>query len=114
MFSLKSGKVYVGLVVSLPANLEGRCPWLTITPYLSGYRDKDTKKVTFVTNYSEIIEKFTERDSDPDDNFNLTEIMFHRTIRVDDIEVCGIFHPEVWQHFQAPAGGGDSKELVED
>ena len=98
---LKSGKVYVGLVVQLPANLEGRNPWLTIVPYFSGYRDPQTKKMRLTTNYVDIIEKYFGNSEDTGEPMNIAEEMFNRTIRTDDIEICGIFDPEVWESFQS-------------
>ncbi|EGQ8181298.1 TPA: hypothetical protein NKQ26_004591 [Vibrio parahaemolyticus] len=54
MMSLSDRKVYVGKVLSLgePNESEGLDQEVTIKPVMSGYRDKDTLKVTFTTHYS--------------------------------------------------------------
>ncbi|MBN47539.1 MAG: hypothetical protein CMH23_13810 [Methylophaga sp.] len=58
MLTMDDGKVYVGKVVSLgePTESEGMDQEIVITPYLSGYRKKETLKVNFTTKYSEIDE----------------------------------------------------------
>jgi hypothetical protein len=50
MFSVKNGKVYVGLVVSLQ-DPSRTMQFIKIVPLMSGYRDKDTKVVQFTTFY---------------------------------------------------------------
>ena len=54
MFSLNDRKVYVGIVLfaGTPTESEGVDHAFTLIPILSGYRDKDTLKVTLDTHYS--------------------------------------------------------------
>lgn len=56
MLTMEDRKLYIGRVVSLgePNELEGMDQEITITPYASGYRDKDDLRAEFTTKYSEI------------------------------------------------------------
>lgn len=55
MFSVKNGKVYVGLVASLQ-DPSRTMQFIKIVPLMSGYRDKDTKVVQFTTFYPQVDE----------------------------------------------------------
>jgi hypothetical protein len=50
MFTLTSGKVYIGYYLSDPADLEQADAWLKILPIISGYRTIETKQVKLTTN----------------------------------------------------------------
>lgn len=56
MLMMEDRKVYVGRVVSLgePSATGGMDQDVVLIPFMSGYRDKDTLKVTFTTMYSEV------------------------------------------------------------
>lgn len=56
MMTLEDKKVYVGVVISLgePTENQGMDQEIKITPFLSGYRTKDTFEVYFNTAYIEI------------------------------------------------------------
>lgn len=56
MISMDDRKVYVGKVCSLgePSETNGMDQDIAIIPLMSGFRDKDTLKVTFNTHYDEI------------------------------------------------------------
>ena len=58
MFTLGDRKVYVGRVISMgePTETSGLDQEITITPFLSGYREKDTLTINFTTIYKEIDE----------------------------------------------------------
>ncbi len=101
IITLKNGKVYVAVVTEAPANIDGRCPWITITPYFSGYRDPSTKKVTLDTSYIDVIDKYVD-DSKADGSElpNLVDDDFLRIVRADDIESAGKFNPDIWNKFQ--------------
>lgn len=59
MLTLSDRKVYVGRVISLgePTESEGMDQEITIAPFLSGYRNKDTLNITFTTKYGEVSKK---------------------------------------------------------
>ena len=56
MLTMDDRKVYVGKVISLgePSETSGMDQDVSIMPLMSGYRDKDTLKVTFTTYYEEV------------------------------------------------------------
>lgn len=55
MFSMTNNKVYVGKVIDLgePTETDGMNQGISIMPLLSGYRDKETLKVKFTTDYKD-------------------------------------------------------------
>ena len=60
--SLESRKVYVGLVYDGIEPGSGNSSYLTIIPFLSGYRDKDTLSFTIQTKYDRVLDLFTKDD----------------------------------------------------
>jgi len=58
MLTMDDRKVYIGRVISLgePNETEGMDQEITITPYASGYRDKDTLNLVLTTKYKDISE----------------------------------------------------------
>ncbi|WP_210459467.1 hypothetical protein [Pantoea ananatis] len=59
MLTLSDRKVYVGKIVTLgePTETEGPDQEIELIPVVSGYRDKDTLKITFTTYYSKVEEE---------------------------------------------------------
>lgn len=55
MFTMTNNKVYVGKVINLgePTETDGMNQGISIMPLLSGYRDKDTLKIKFTTDYKD-------------------------------------------------------------
>jgi hypothetical protein len=58
LLTLKSGKVYAGIITSTPSPGHSR-PMLRILPTTSGYRDRKTHRVVFTTNYSQALEQIS-------------------------------------------------------
>ena len=54
--SLDNGKVYIGLIAAVP-NLSPHDTYLGITPFYSGYREKDTHELVFTVDYLSVYEK---------------------------------------------------------
>lgn len=54
--TLDNRKVYIGLLAAAP-NLESHETFFSLTPFLSGYRDKDTLELVFTTDYLHVYEK---------------------------------------------------------
>lgn len=56
MLAMEDRKVYVGKIINLgePSATTGMDQDIAIVPLMSGYRDKDTLKVTFTTFYKEV------------------------------------------------------------
>lgn len=59
LFTLDSGKIYVGWAVSLPNPVQERKS-VRILPLISGYRDKETQKVNFTVDYYPILKDISE------------------------------------------------------
>ena len=101
--SLKSRKVYVGIIQSEQferVDLDN----VVIIPFLSGYRDKDTLRIEFDCNYVAVYEKHVIYDNEfwLDDN-NLPILIlasdtmprfkdFRLVIRLDEIESIFLFY----------------------
>ncbi len=56
MLSMEDRKVYIGRIVGLgePNEKEGMDQEIMITPYASGYRDKDNLSIDLTTTYNDI------------------------------------------------------------
>lgn len=94
--SLKSKKVYVGLIDSEQfehADLDN----ISIIPYFSGYRDKDFLDIHFDCNYTMVYQKHNISLSMKEDAENLRH--FRIVIRVAEIESISLFNPESYQDF---------------
>lgn len=97
--SLKSKKIYVGMVYSEQFE---RMDFdnLIIIPYLSGYRDKDTLKVVFDVNYADFYaKKGLLNDEMAYENEAIAE--FRLSVRVSEIESISFFNKETFDEMQA-------------
>ena len=99
MLSLSDRKVYVGKVISLgePNESEGPDQEITISPVVSGYRDKDNLQVTFTTYYQ-------------DAGSDLAHV-----IRQDMITHASEFSFEIFENFKKenPDSTPESKSAIE-
>ncbi|RSD31515.1 hypothetical protein [Vibrio pectenicida] len=84
MITMDDRKVYIGRVLSLgePNEAEGMDQEITITPYASGYRDKDTLGVSLTTKYNEVSRDVA------------------LTIRQDKIILATHFSEDIYEEFQ--------------
>jgi len=84
MITMDDRKVYIGRVISLgePNESEGMDQEITITPYASGYRDKNTLGVTLTTKYNEVSSDVS------------------LTIRQDKIILATHFSEDIYDEFQ--------------
>lgn len=55
MITLKSGKVYIGVLVAVTEDPNETQRYVQITPVTSGYREKETHRLILTTNYVEDI-----------------------------------------------------------
>jgi len=91
LFTLDSGKVYVGWPVSAPNPTRERRS-IRILPILSGYRQKDQHTVTFTTNYYSVLNNESNTASLDD---------FEIVIPTEHLTVCHAFDLELYNlHFQ--------------
>ncbi|HHX8698911.1 TPA: hypothetical protein ACVO4Y_004479 [Vibrio diabolicus] len=84
MITMDDRKVYIGRVISLgePNEAVGMDQEITITPYASGYRDKNTLGVTLTTKYNEVSSDVA------------------LTIRQDKIILATHFSEDIYEEFQ--------------
>lgn len=103
MFSMDDRKVYVGRVSSVgePHETGGIDEDFEIVPIMSGYRDKDTLKVTYTTDYAAVIE---------DMSFNGRTIGFTILLSQENIVSMSRYEEDVWNRFKARQDGEDKKK----
>lgn len=84
MLTMEDGKIYVGKVIGLgePTESEGMDQEIVITPFLSGYRKKETLKVIFTTKYFAV------------------ESDISLVLRQDKIISATVFETEIYNEFQ--------------
>jgi hypothetical protein len=98
LFTLVSGKVYVGWAVSAPNPVQER-KFIRILPIISGYRDKDTQTVKFTTDYYPILSSI-----DNGNNQGLSTEDFEVVIPSSQLSSCHLFDMTVYnEHFQPPS-----------
>jgi signal transduction histidine kinase len=94
MFSMDDRKVYVGRVSSVgePHETAGLDEDFEIVPTMSGYRDKDTLKVTYTTDYSAVVETMEQAGR---------SIGFTILLSQKNIVSMSRFEFSVWEQFKA-------------
>lgn len=94
MFSMDDRKVYVGRVSSVGDLHESGLmdEDFEIVPTMSGYRDKDTLKVTYTTDYSAVVE---------DMQMKGQQIGFTIVLSQKNIVSISRFESEIWDQFKA-------------
>lgn len=96
LFTLDSGKVYVGWMIRGPNPVEVRRA-VRILPLLSGYRDKDTHEVNFTTSYENIFNVIVD-DSEDLNHLNIGD--FEVVIPSDCLSACHLFDVHAYSHFK--------------
>lgn len=94
MFSMDDRKVYVGRVSDIGDLHEagGMDEDFEIVPTMSGYRDKDTLKVTYTTDYSAVVEEMMLKGR---------AIGFEIVLSQKNIVSVSRFEDEIWNKFKA-------------
>ena len=98
--SLKSRKVYVGVIVSEQfEHIDSDN--IVIIPYLSGHREKDTLVVNFDHNYLEVYKKNSNNNLEPqtDTTFPVDMKEFKCVIRLNEVESISLFDFKYYQDF---------------
>lgn len=90
--TLDNRKVYIGLIAAAP-NLEPHEGFIGITPFYSGYRDKDTLEVRLTVDYIPVYERGALDASE-------SEI----TIPISSIRSAGFFNESAWVAFSVESG----------
>ncbi len=96
LFTLDSGKVYVGWAVRVPNPIQERKS-VRILPLLSGYRDADTQEVVFTTSYHAVLSKVDESIVDLN---HLENGDFEIVLPTSNICSCHLFDPVAYSYFQ--------------
>lgn len=99
--TLKNEKVYVGFCEEIP--IPKKTNYLKLSPYLSGYRNKDTKQLTITTDYEKVVDEFIteikeETGVDVDEITLNTDVI----IKQDEILTATIYEQAVFDKFNKP------------
>lgn len=94
--TLDTGKVYNGKVTDTYFRVNDEIRSIQLSPISSGYRDKETQKITLTTYYADIYEKIA---TDPD-AYSVKISDFSVTIRYNHIISVSPFDPETYAAFQ--------------
>jgi hypothetical protein len=111
--SLSSGKSYIGWIVSQPPTLESADGYFVILPAMSGYRNKDTKKLEITTRYEQTIRSTSdeaERLGRPAPSFE----DFQKVLPISGVNSAGLFDPEAYDQFQIASRNAASRNAGED
>lgn len=102
MFSMEDRKVYVGRVSDIGDLHEagGMDEDFQIVPTMSGYRDKDTLKVTYTTDYSAVVEEMLLKGR---------KIGFTIVLSQKNIVSMSRFEDDIWSNFKARQELSDNK-----
>lgn len=102
MFSMSDRKVYVGRVSDIGDLHEagGMDDDFQIVPAMSGYRDKDTLKVSYTTDYSAVVEEMQLKGK---------RIGFTIVLSQENIVSMSRFEDEVWNQFKARQERSDER-----
>ena len=92
--SLRSGKSYIGFALDSGITRQGEAD-VSLVPFASGYRDKDTQELEVTTNYSPVIEEYIGQSSDiGDEDFRIV-------IPISEVVSVRFFFPEAYKRFQS-------------
>lgn len=100
------GKVYVGYVVG-SIEAEPKRESLRVLPVISGYRSKDTMKVTFTTFYDSVYQQFN---ANPKLK-HLHPILFELVIPESEIKSINLFDVKAYLEFQKAESTGNPNQL---
>ena len=96
--TLSNGKAYVGFVLNAPNPVVQRRS-IQLLPLLSGYREPDTHRLVFVTNYSDVIEQVTAGSANTMQVADLSVV-----IPIDQIAYTHLFDLITYEQFPENAG----------
>lgn len=96
--TLKNDKVYIGFCEEIP--IPKKTNYLVLCPYLSGYREKDTKQFIITTDYKKVVDTFIsdikEKKGEEVQQIKLnTDII----IKQDEILTAGIYDQSIFDKF---------------
>ena len=103
LITLKSRKVYVGIVNDIPIE-SGEVEHFTLLPILSGYREKDKLTVIFTTNYYQHYQHHLDDNGEPINGSGACLDDFVEMIPVSEIAHIGSFDIDTYKQFIKPVG----------
>ena len=97
--TLSDGKFYVGKVDSIAANPLAPNSFIQILPYASGYRNKDTKELSFTSFYDTVYNEMVKEPGFTEDALD----QFKKVLPFSAIFSANRFDPEMYVKFQREA-----------
>lgn len=92
--TLKNDKVYIGFSETIP--IPQKTNYLTLSPIISGYRDKETKRLVITTEYFKVVDEFIKELKNDEDSVTLnTDVI----IKQDEILSAGIYEQRIYDLF---------------
>ena len=107
--TLSGSKVYVGFILWQPEESFSEHSYFGILPTISGYRDSETKRVKFITEYTNIYEKLWSNDEET--NESLDQEDFVKYFKASSVETASIYDPDVYLLFGSNTDEGDGVEI---
>lgn len=112
LVTLSDGKFYVGKVDSIAANPLAPNSFIQILPYASGYRDKDTKELSFTSFYDTVYDEMVREPGFTEDALD----QFKKVLPFSAIFSANRFDPAMYMRFQretAPEQAAAENEVGE-
>ena len=106
--TLSDGKFYVGKIDSIAANPLAPNSFIQILPYASGYRDKDTKELSFTSFYDTVYDELVKEPGFTEDAL----AQFKKVLPFSAIFSANRFDPAMYIRFQREAGRGATTEEI--
>lgn len=97
LITLKSDKVYIGYCEQTPNPLNKQ--YITITPILSGYREKENKKMIITTDYFEAVSEFCKVSESGVENEDAYIVKTDTVLKVDEILTATVFDYNMYKIF---------------
>jgi hypothetical protein len=97
LFTLADGKVYVAIPRWFPRLTRNDDAYIRITPFISGYRMKDTQELVLTTRYTEIYKKELQQ-AGKKDEIDFKD--FDKILRLSDIKGISVFNERIFQGFK--------------
>lgn len=91
--TLKNEKVYVGICGRIPK--PDKTTYFVLIPFLSGFRDPATKKITFNTDYLEVYSSYIRSG----DATAIEELNTELIIKTDEVLILSRFDKDVFERF---------------
>lgn len=95
--TLKNDKVYIGFSETIP--IPQKTNYLTLSPLMSGYRDKETKRLVITTDYFKVVETFIKELKEDESSVTLNTDLI---IKQDEILTANVYEQKIYDMFNLP------------